>query len=169
MKGLFAALLSLLAMLGIVAPTSLGQVPKPSVYIEPYARFAVCLATSMAKKKVPVNLVTNRAQAAYILSALPITTSTSDRSVFMDGYIDPHLIRVANTWVVLSDSTSSAVVWSDFLSEPAAGRRTEQQLADLAAKHLNKFLGKNHGALPASAQPEKSHSMAALLKSLFSR
>jgi hypothetical protein len=56
MKGLFETLSSLLPMLGIVAPASLGQVPKRSVYIEPQGRLEAC--TSVAKKKVPVNLVT---------------------------------------------------------------------------------------------------------------
>ena|SRR5579862_3905814 len=165
MKGLFEALLSLLAMLGIVAPTLLGQVPKPSVYIEPHGRLASGLATSIAKKKVPVNLVTNRAQAAYILNAWPITTGTSHVS----GVFHCVDITVVNASVDLRDSRSSVVVWADFLSEPTAGRRTEQELADLAAQRLKKFLDRNHGALPASAQPEKSHSIAALVKSLFSR
>src|SRR5262249_29731663 len=124
MKQAFVTLFSLLVMLGILAPISFGQIPEPSVYIEPDGRFGTCLATAMDKRKVPASLVTNRTQAAYVLRASRIKTSTVARYSFIDGAIDGGEITIADMAVDLSESASRVVVWSDVLSEPTEGRKT---------------------------------------------
>jgi hypothetical protein len=164
MRSLIASVAYSLAMLSIAASTSLAQVSRPSVYVEPGGPLGSFLARSMAKKQVPIDLVTDRASAAYVLSASHITTGIEETG----GLFAPNEINVAKISVALSGAASNEVVWSDFLSEPAEGRKTEQVLADLAAKRLKKFMKKNHG-LAASARAEQSHSIAAVVGSLFRR
>jgi hypothetical protein len=168
MRNEFAKVLFLLAMLGMMTLTSLGQASKPSVYMDPQEPLAAFLAASMADRKVPIELVTDRARAAYILSTTRIRNRTSYEGTVLGWSANNDEIKVAEATVALIDSGSRVVVWSDFLREPTEGDKTEQSLADLAAKRLKKFIEKNHGDLAVGAKSERSHSIAAMVGSLFS-
>ena len=159
MTRLIAIVPSLLAMVAGVASTSAGQAVRPSVYIEPPGRLGACLASSMVNESVPIALVTDRGQAAYVLSTSPITTGTA-----YEGFLE---FTVAKVSVVVQNSTSGTVVWTDFLSEPTEGSKTQQVLAERVAKRLKKVMQKNHGGLAGAGGPERSHSIAALVGSVF--
>jgi hypothetical protein len=164
MKNNLTALASLLLMLGLISQASLGQISKPSVYIDPHGPLVPYLAAAIANKKVPIELVTDRSSAVYILRTSDITTRTS----YVGASLHTLELTVGAVTAVLSGSTSDTVVWSDSLSEPTEGNKTEQALAELVAKRLKKFVEKAHGDLAAGAKPERSYSIAALVGSLFS-
>jgi hypothetical protein len=52
--------------------TSLAQLSRPAVYIEPQQGFDTYLAAAFAKKNVPVDVVTDQAKATYVLKSAPI-------------------------------------------------------------------------------------------------
>lgn len=150
-------------MLGFVMPASFGQTPRPSVYLDPEGPLEPYLTAAMTHRKVPVELVTDRARATYLLTTSRITTGKSNVGIGL--HYDE--ITVAGITVVLSGSASNLVAWSDVLSEPTHGNKTERALADMVAKRLKKFIEKNHGDLAAGEKPERSHSIAAVVGSLF--
>jgi hypothetical protein len=163
MKGLFITLPFALAALSFVPASSLGQAARPSVYIEPEQRHLESdLAESITRKKVPVNVVSDRAQATYVLIVSPVRFETSPTDPF--ARYDP--TQMTDVWVALSERTTNVVVWSDRMSEPTEGWRTEQSLANLIAKHLKKAIKKNPAG-PENTEPH-SHSIAAEVKSFFS-
>ncbi len=62
---------ALLLVLGAVSLPSLAQVARPSVYIEPQNGFETYVAAAIAKKQVPVDVVTDPAKATFALKAAP--------------------------------------------------------------------------------------------------
>lgn len=54
----------------IVSSLSLAQ-SRPTVYLEPQQGFETYIAAAIAKKGVPVDVVTDKARAVYILRSAP--------------------------------------------------------------------------------------------------
>ena len=63
---------AVLLVLAAVSLPSLAQVARPSVYIEPENGFETYVAAAIAKKQVPVDVVTDPAKATFALKAAPV-------------------------------------------------------------------------------------------------
>ena len=62
-----------LLLIVLAAPLQcLAQVARPSVYIEPQNGFETYVAAAIAKKQVPVDVVTDPAKATFTLKAAPV-------------------------------------------------------------------------------------------------
>ena len=61
-----------LVLLLLVSLPCLAQLSRPTVYIEPQNGFETYLAAAMAKKGVPVDVVTDQTKATYVLKSAPI-------------------------------------------------------------------------------------------------
>jgi hypothetical protein len=55
-----------------VASLSFTQTSRPTVYIEPQQGFETYIAAAIAKKGVPVDVVTDNTKAVYILRSAPV-------------------------------------------------------------------------------------------------
>jgi hypothetical protein len=157
MKVLFGPLPPVLALVILFASISFAQISRPSVYIEPQQGLEGHIAASIAKKSIPIDVVSDRAKAIYVLSVSPIKMITVSSAVVMGEAFDSFETKNAHVSVELSERMSDQVVWVYTVSKPAEGRKTEQSMADLVAGHFKKFVEKNRGMLGGSARLQHSH------------
>jgi hypothetical protein len=121
----------------------LAQPARRSVYIEPQNGFETYLAAAISKKKVPVDVVTDRAKATYVIKAAPIEIKTEStggkiaRCLFVScaGIEDK-----GNVSVQLIDVGSSKMVWAYSVNKQRGGSKNEQSMAEAVAKHLKEFV-----------------------------
>lgn len=125
--------------------SSLGQVARPTVYIEPQNGFETYLAAAIAKKSVPVDVVTDQTKAVYVLKSAPIeikqesTGGKIARCLFAScaGIEDK-----GNVSVQLIETGSSKMLWAYSVNKQRGGSKNEQSMAEAVAKHLKDFV--NH-------------------------
>lgn len=148
----------LLLSLNFVASVALSQPPKPSIYIQAQPSLGAVLATSVAKRHVPVDLVADRADANYVLNVSPIEIKKCKYTCYG---VDPYpRLREARLSVKLSERTSGKVVWVYTFRMGTAGSRTEQLLADAVAMHFRSFIRKNGGLAAGSTRLPQTHGLA---------
>jgi TolB-like protein len=122
-----------------------AQLARPTVYIEPQNGFETYLAAAIAKKSVPVDVVTDPSKATYVLKSAPVqikqesTGGKIARCVFAScaGIEDK-----ANVSVQLIESSSSKMLWAYSVNKQSGGSKNEQSMAEAVAKHLKEFV--NH-------------------------
>ena len=64
--------LGLLLTLLVASLPSVAQTQRPAVYIAPQNGFETYLGAAMAKKGVPIDVVTDQTKAVYLLKAAPV-------------------------------------------------------------------------------------------------
>jgi hypothetical protein len=124
----------------------LAQLARPSVYIDAQNGFETYLAAAISKKNVPVDVVTDRAKATYVLKAAPIEIKTEStggkiaRCLFAScaGIEDK-----GNVSVQLIDVASSKMLWAYSVNKQRGGSKNEQSMAEAVAKHLKEFVSHN--------------------------
>ena len=138
MKKLAVLFLFLTASVG-----SFAELSNPSVYIEAQNGFETYLAAAMAKKHVPIDVVTDQTKATYVLKAAPVeikqesTGGKIARCLFAScaGIEDK-----GNVSVQLIDVTSSKMLWAYSVNKQRGGSKNEQSMAEAVAKHLKEFV-----------------------------
>jgi hypothetical protein len=65
-----------LLMVLFVALLSFAQMPRLTVYLEPPTRIETYLAAAIAKKGVPVDVVTDQTKTIYVLKSAPVEAKT---------------------------------------------------------------------------------------------
>jgi TolB-like protein len=136
--------ISLLAVL-FLAVSCAAQLARPTVYIEPQNGFETYLAAAIAKKSVPVDVVTDPTKATYVLKSAPVqikqesTGGKIARCLFAScaGIEDK-----ANVSVQLIESSSTKMLWAYSVNKQRGGSKNEQSMAEAVAKHLKEFV--NH-------------------------
>jgi len=124
---------------------SLAQMPRPTVYIEPQQGFETYLAAAIAKKNVPVDVVTDQSKATYVLKSAPVEVKSEStggkiaRCLFAScaGIEDK-----ANVSVQLIETSSSKMLWAYSVNKQRGGSKNEQSMAEAVAKHFREFLEK---------------------------
>lgn len=125
---------------------STGSAPaapsNPKVYIEPANGFEKALAAGLVKKQVPVEVVSKKADAEYILTATVMrhTTSTGGkiaRGLFAYG-IGMNGSETVSAELVNRDQS---VVWAYTVKKGSS--RADQSCAEAVAKHLKSFMRKH--------------------------
>jgi len=139
-------------LVAILALTCFGQqsspAPAPSratIYLEPQGGFEVYLSAALAKKGVPVDVVTEQSKATYVLRSAPVeikpesTGGKVARCLFLycAGIEDK-----ANVSVQLIETNSTVVLWAYSVNKQRGGNKNQQSMAEAVAKHLKEFLGK---------------------------
>jgi TolB-like protein len=122
-----------------------AQLVRPTVYIEPQNGFETYLAAAIAKKSVPVDVVTDPAKAMYVLKSAPVQVKQEStggkiaRCLFAScaGIEDK-----ANVSVQLIESSSSKMLWAYSVNKQRGGSKNEQSMAEAIAKHLKEYV--NH-------------------------
>jgi hypothetical protein len=130
-------MLAVLLLTGVAG----AQLSKPALYIEPQDGFETYMAAAIAKKKVPVDLVTDKDKAAYLLKPSRFETkkkSTGEkvaRCLFLycvdtgdEGSVSVQLIEVS----------TGKILWAYSAEED----NSKQTTAEIIAKHLKNFIVK---------------------------
>lgn len=120
--------ISLLAVLFLAVSCS-AQLARPTVYIEPQNGFETYLAAAIAKKSVPVGVVTDPTKATYVLKSAPVQVKQEStggkiaRCLFAScaGIEDK-----ANVSVQLIESSSSKMLWAYSVNKQRGGSKNEQ-------------------------------------------
>jgi TolB-like protein len=122
-----------------------AQTSRPSVYIEPQNGFETYVAAAMAKKNVPVDVVTDSSKATFVLKAAPVETKTEStggkiaRCLFAScaGIEDK-----SNVSVQLIETGSSKMLWAYSVNKQRGGAKNQQSMAEAVAKHFKEYLEK---------------------------
>src|SRR6266702_8249436 len=126
-----------------VTSLSFAQVARPTVYLEPQQGFETYIAAAIAKKGVPVDVVTDKAKATYVLRSAPVEVKSEStggkiaRCLFAScaGIEDK-----GNVSVQLIEASSTKMVWAYSVNKQRGGSKNSQSMAEAVAKHLKEFV-----------------------------
>jgi len=110
------------------------------MYVDAANGFQTSITAAIIRKKVPITVVTDKAQADYILKAAPVDSKDESgagkiaRCLFLDcigvnGY--------SEVSVQLMRRKDSSVVWAYQVRKGNSGPLGVQSLSEAIAKHLN--------------------------------
>ena len=134
---------------------SLAQAARPTVYIEPQSGFETYLAAAISKKNAPVDVVTDRTKATYILKAAPVEIKSESTGgkiarclfAYCGGIEDK-----GNVSVQLIESGTSKMAWAYSVNKQRGGSKNSQSMAEAVAKHLKDFVSSSQSAVQAAIQ-----------------
>jgi hypothetical protein len=128
------------------ASLSFAQLSRPAVFIEPQQGFETYLAAAMAKKSVPVDVVTDQTKATYFLKSAPIEVKTESTGGKIARCLFAYCAGIedkGNVSVQLIEASSSKMLWAYSVNKQRGGSKNEQSMAEAVAKHFKEFLSKN--------------------------
>jgi TolB-like protein len=134
---------ALLLLLAAVSLPSLAQVARPSVYIEPQNGFETYVAAAIAKKQVPVDVVTDPAKATFTLKAAPVEIKQESTGGKIARCLFAYCAGIedkGNVSVQLIETSSSKMLWAYSVNKQRGGSKNQQSMAEAVAKHLKEFL-----------------------------
>jgi hypothetical protein len=133
-----ALCLMLLASMACVAQSN-----RPAVYLEPQNGFETYLAAAMAKKGVPVDIVTDATKATYILKSAPVEIKQESTGGKIARCLFAYCAGIedkGNVSVQLVEVGSSKMMWAYSVNKQRGGSKNQQSMAEAVAKHLKDFL-----------------------------
>jgi len=117
------------------APPAPKLSPGSKVFIEPAGGFETYLAAALQKKKVPVQIVSDKEHADFTIRTASEQTKASWAKIIVWG--DTHADEQAS--ITVSDAKSSVVVFAYAFSQHSSFRGF-QTSAESCAKHLGEFI-----------------------------
>jgi len=138
------ALLCLVLSLSMVSFAA--ETVRPTVFIRPQNGFETYLAAAMAKKEVPIDVVTDETKATYVLQAAPVETKQESTGGKIARCLFAYCAGIedkSNVSVQLIDPGSSKMVWAYSVNKQRGGAKNQQAMAEAVAKHFkDEFLNK---------------------------
>jgi len=128
-----------------IASLSFAQIPRPAVFIEPQQGFETYLAAAIAKKGVPVDVVTDQSKATYVLKSAPIEVKTESTGGKIARCLFAYCAGIedkGNVSVQLIETGSTKMIWAYSVNKQRGGSKNEQSMAEAVAKHFKEFLAK---------------------------
>jgi malate/lactate dehydrogenase len=128
-----------------IASLSLAQMPRPTVYIEPQQGFETYLSAAIAKKNVPVDVVTDQTKATYVLKSAPVEVKSESTGGKIARCLFAYCAGIedkGNVSVQLIETSSSRMLWAYSVNKQKGGSKNEQSMAEAVAKHFREFLEK---------------------------
>lgn len=119
------------------------SVDRPTIYIDAQNGFETYVTAALQKKHVPIDAVTDRSKAAFILRAAPVETRTESTGGKIARCLFAYCAGIedkSNVSVQLIEPTSSKIVWAYSVNKQRPGSKNEQAMAEAVAKHLKEFL-----------------------------
>jgi hypothetical protein len=144
-----------------VSSLSLAQ-SKPTVYLEPQQGFETYIAAAIAKKGVPVDVVTDKARAVYILRSAPVEVKSESTGGKIARCLFAYCAGIedkGNVSVQLIETGSTKMVWAYSVNKQRGGSKNQQSMAEAIAKHFKEFLP-NAPAVSAVAAPPVAQDLA---------
>lgn len=141
-----------------VASLSFAQAPRPTVFLEPQQGFETYIAAAIAKKGVPVDVVTDRTKAVYILKSAPVEVKSESTGGKIARCLFAYCAGIedkGNASVQLIEAGSTKMVWAYSVNKQRGGSKNEQSMAEAVAKHFKEFLAAapSVSGVPAVAAP----------------
>lgn len=138
-----------------VSSLSLAQ-SKPSVYIEPQQGFEAYIAAAIEKKGVPVDVVTDKTRAIYILRSAPVEVKSESTGGKIARCLFAYCAGIedkGNVSVQLIEVGSTKIIWAYSVNKQKGGSKNQQSMAEAIAKHFKEFLPNAPAlsAVPAAA------------------
>jgi hypothetical protein len=127
----------------LASMTCLAQSNRPAVYLEPQNGFETYLAAAMAKKGVPVDIVTDATKATYILKSAPVEIKQESTGGKIARCLFAYCVGIedkGNVSVQLVEVGSTKMMWAYSVNKQRGGSKNQQSMAEAVAKHLKDFL-----------------------------
>lgn len=134
-----------LFLLLVVSLSSLlfAQTNRPTVYVEPQQGFETYITAAIAKKGVPVDVVTEKSNSDYILKSAPVEVKSESTGGKIARCLFAYCAGIedkGNVSVQLVETGSTKVVWAYSVNKQRGGSKNEQSMAEAIAKHFKEFL-----------------------------
>jgi hypothetical protein len=140
---------------------SLAQVARHSVYVEPQGGFETYIAAAIAKKQVPVDVLTDPARATFKLKAAPVEIKQESTGGKIARCLFAYCAGIedkGSVSVQLIETSSSRVLWAYSVNKQRGGGKNQQSMAEAVAKHLKDFLATGPALVLAPAPTQVSAS-----------
>jgi luciferase-like monooxygenase len=127
----------------VVASLSVAQTSRPTVYLEPQQGFETYIAAAIAKKGVPVDVVTDKNKAIYILRSAPVEVKSESTGGKIARCLFAYCAGIedkGNVSVQLIAASSTKMVWAYSVNNQRGGSKNQQSMAEAVAKHFKEFL-----------------------------
>jgi hypothetical protein len=127
----------------LIASLSFSQTVRPTVYLEPQQGFESYIAAAIAKKGVPVDVVTDKDRAIYILRSAPVEVKSESTGGKIARCLFAYCAGIedkGNVSVQLIEVGSTKMVWAYSVNKQRGGSKNEQSMAEAIAKHFKEFL-----------------------------
>ncbi len=141
-----------------VASLSFAQISRPTVYLEPQQGFETYIAAAIAKKGVPVDVVTDRTKAVYILKSAPVEVKSESTGGKVARCLFAYCAGIedkGNVSVQLIEAGSTKMVWAYSVNKQRGGSKNQQSMAEAVAKHFKEFLS-NAPAIAEAPTPAQA-------------
>ena len=140
------------------ASLSFAQTSRPTVFLEPQQGFETYVAAAIAKKGVPVDVVTDRSRAVYILKSAPVEVKSESTGGKIARCLFAYCAGIedkGNVSVQLIEASSSKMLWAYSVNKQRGGSKNEQSMAEAVAKHFKEFLASAPAlsSVPAGVAP----------------
>jgi hypothetical protein len=122
---------------------SSAQTSRPSLFIEAQNGFDTYIAAAIAKKNVPVDVVTDQTKATYVLKAAPVEIKQESTGGKIARCLFAYCAGIedkGNVSVQLIEVTSTKILWAYSVNKQKGGSKNEQSMAEAIAKHLKDFV-----------------------------
>jgi hypothetical protein len=138
----------------LVASLSFSQAAKPTVYVEPQQGFETYIAAAIAKKGVPVDVVTDKDRAIYVLRSAPLEVKSESTGGKIARCLFAYCAGIedkGNVSVQLIEVGSTKMVWAYSVNKQRGGSKNQQSMAEAIAKHFKEFLQRTPAVAETSA------------------
>ena len=128
-----------------VGSLSFAQMPRPTVYLEPQQGFETYLAAAIAKKGVPIDVVTDQTKATYLLKSAPVEVKSESTGGKIARCLFAYCAGIedkGNVSVQLIEASSTKMLWAYSVNKQRGGSKNQQSMAEAIAKHFKGFLEK---------------------------
>lgn len=127
---------------------------RPTVYVEPQQGFETYIAAAIEKKGVPVDVVTDKAKAVYILRSAPVEVKSESTGGKIARCLFAYCAGIedkGNVSVQLVEIASTRMIWAYSVNKQRGGSKNQQSMAEAIAKHFKEFLPTAHAVSSALA------------------
>jgi hypothetical protein len=122
-----------------IASLSPAQTSRPTVYVEPQQGFETYIAAAIAKKGVPVDVVTDKSKAIYLLRSAPVEVKAETTGGKIARCLFAYCAGIedkGNVSVQLIETGSTKIVWAYSVNKQRGGSKNQQSMAEAIAKHF---------------------------------
>ncbi len=141
----------------VIASFSFAQTSRSTVYVEPQQGFETYIAAAIAKKGVPVDVVTDKSKATYVLRSAPVEVKAESTGGKIARCLFAYCAGIedkGNVSVQLIETGSTKVVWAYSVNKQRGGSKNQQSMAEAIAKHFKEFLPTAPAISPVAASAQ---------------
>ena len=145
-----------LVLVLVVLVSSLSLAQRSTVYVEPQQGFEAYITAAIEKKGVPIDVVTDKTRAVYILRSAPVEVKSESTGGKIARCLFAYCAGIedkGNVSVQLIETGSTKIVWAYSVNKQRGGSKNQQSMAEAIAKHFKEFLPTAPALSPAVPAP----------------